>query len=287
MSYDDSQQAMIDAREGFVVADAGPGTGKTHTVTGRCLAILRDSLDDPECRSAMLTFTRNAAAEMEERLLGEASVLLSSGELDRERFNTLSSKIKQMFIGTFDSFCLRIVKEAPWEISAFFGFDESLTTSAATTENETPNKMYFRRSVHQPPEEYGTDPAYGEYPAIVSGNPDDLYELINRLMCMGIMPLKMGGWFGGTPRPKRDDVGPAGEPMELRGDPAGVLENLKVWAAENRGKKGTKDDFAKRCYDSMLVDGFDTETLDEEHLRQAAYDDRDALLKTVHNICYR
>ena len=69
MSYDSSQQELIDNLDGFVVADAGPGTGKTHTVIGRSVAILRRCIENGE-RMAMLTFTRNAAAEMEKRLVG-------------------------------------------------------------------------------------------------------------------------------------------------------------------------------------------------------------------------
>ncbi len=69
MSYDGSQQRLIDSIDGFVVADAGPGTGKTHTVIGRSVGILRRCIADGE-RMAMLTFTRNAAAEMEKRLVG-------------------------------------------------------------------------------------------------------------------------------------------------------------------------------------------------------------------------
>ncbi len=285
MSSDQYQQAIIDKREGFVVADAGPGTGKTHTVTQRSLAVLMDGLSDPSSRSAMLTFTRNAAAEMEERLLAGASGMLSSGEITREQFKNLSSKIKQMFIGTFDSFCLNIVKAAPWEISAFFGFKESLTTNASTTENETLNRVFFRRFISQWLEDYGTDPKYGEYPAIVSGNADDLYDLINRLMCMGIIPLKMGGWFGGTPRPWGDPDGPAGEPAELRGDPGKVLEGITAWSDKRRGKDNSKD-FAE-CYDSVLMDGFDTSLLDGEFLGRAARDDRGALLATIHDVYYR
>lgn len=70
MSYDHSQQELIKSLDGFVVADAGPGTGKTHTVIGRSVEILRKCIENKE-RMAMLTFTRNAAAEMEKRLMGE------------------------------------------------------------------------------------------------------------------------------------------------------------------------------------------------------------------------
>lgn len=38
-------------------------------------------------------------------------------------------------------------------------------------------------------------------------------------MCMGIVPLKHGRWFGGTPRAAMGGAGTDGEPWELRGVP--------------------------------------------------------------------
>ena len=37
------QQAIIDRKDGFVVADAGPGTGKTFTMVGRYVGIVSES----------------------------------------------------------------------------------------------------------------------------------------------------------------------------------------------------------------------------------------------------
>ena len=39
----EEQQRIIDAREGFVVADAGPGTGKTFTMVKRYVSIVTES----------------------------------------------------------------------------------------------------------------------------------------------------------------------------------------------------------------------------------------------------
>ena len=114
MSYDPSQQALIDKLEGFVLADAGPGTGKTHTVIGRSIAILRRCIQEKGQRMAMLTFTRNAAAEMQERLVGGITSLFENGEIDDDMFKKMSSAARTTFVGTFDSFCLNIVKKAPW-----------------------------------------------------------------------------------------------------------------------------------------------------------------------------
>ena len=166
MTDNESQKTIIARREGFVVVDAGPGTGKTHTVTARCMEILRDGLKGQKRRVAMLTFTKNAAAEMQERLIGRATKDYMDGIEQkpaaeqfrlREEYKRIVTSIREMFVGTFDSFCLSIVKRSPGTISRFFRFDEELTSSASTTENETINRVFFRRFISEWLEEYGSD----------------------------------------------------------------------------------------------------------------------------------
>ena len=59
------QQLAIDAREGAYALISGPGTGKTATLTARRKALV-DSGVNPDDILA-LTFTREAALEMEKR----------------------------------------------------------------------------------------------------------------------------------------------------------------------------------------------------------------------------
>ena len=62
-----SQQAIADFLDGMLVVDAGPGTGKTHTIVERYVNLI--SREDVTPRDVLLlTFTRNAASEMEERI---------------------------------------------------------------------------------------------------------------------------------------------------------------------------------------------------------------------------
>ena len=62
-----SQQAIADFLDGMLVVDAGPGTGKTHTIVERYVNLI--SREDVSPRDVLLlTFTRNAASEMEERI---------------------------------------------------------------------------------------------------------------------------------------------------------------------------------------------------------------------------
>lgn len=84
------------AGSGTTIVAAGPGTGKTRTLTYRVKALVERGVD-PACITAV-TFTRKAAAEISDRL---ASMLPS---------RKVSSSVH---VGTFHSICMRILKSIP------------------------------------------------------------------------------------------------------------------------------------------------------------------------------
>lgn len=63
--YNNIQQQIIDCTEPNVIIDAGPGTGKTHTLIG---AVEKYKKSHPYSDVALITFTNKAADEMEKRL---------------------------------------------------------------------------------------------------------------------------------------------------------------------------------------------------------------------------
>ncbi len=69
-----AQQAAVHAVDGPVIIVAGPGTGKTTTFAHR-IAHLIQGLGVPPERILAVTFTRSAAAEMQDRLTGLLGVL--------------------------------------------------------------------------------------------------------------------------------------------------------------------------------------------------------------------
>jgi DNA helicase-2/ATP-dependent DNA helicase PcrA len=93
----DSQWQAVCHEGGHLLIVAGPGTGKTHTLTHRIARISRGgSRTAPTLDEQILaiTFTNKAAEEMQERL--------------NQRLAGAPAKV---FVGTFHRFCLRLLRE--------------------------------------------------------------------------------------------------------------------------------------------------------------------------------
>lgn len=97
-SANDAQRLAISTTEGPVLIAAGPGTGKTYTLVQRALYLIAEKGIKPE-QILMATFTEKAAKELVTRI---------SNELAK---NNIPVNINEMYIGTFHSICLRIIKE--------------------------------------------------------------------------------------------------------------------------------------------------------------------------------
>ncbi|HSX32194.1 MAG TPA: ATP-dependent helicase [Candidatus Saccharimonadales bacterium] len=66
-TLNDAQQAAVTAKDGPVLIVAGPGTGKTKTLTARIMHLIATKQAKPE-QILALTFTKKAAEEMRERV---------------------------------------------------------------------------------------------------------------------------------------------------------------------------------------------------------------------------
>ncbi|MBD5525968.1 MAG: ATP-dependent helicase [Lachnospiraceae bacterium] len=94
----ESQREAISAASGPVLITAGPGTGKTYTLVQRTLFLIQECGIAPES-IFIATFTEKAAKELVTRITNE----LAS--------RNIVANINEMYIGTFHSLCLRILKE--------------------------------------------------------------------------------------------------------------------------------------------------------------------------------
>jgi ATP-dependent helicase/nuclease subunit A len=109
-----SQQEAVKAR-GNVLVVAGAGTGKTHTLVERCLALLFDPKEPVSLENIlMVTFTDAAAVEMRDRI---RAALLQRQQQERDHREAAQRLAQQLalldtaFISTLHSFCLVLVRQ--------------------------------------------------------------------------------------------------------------------------------------------------------------------------------
>lgn len=94
----DSQREAIQTTEGPVLMIAGPGTGKTFTLVKRLVYLVVEKEVKPS-EIMVVTFTEKAGKELITRISNEFI-----------KYN-LNLNLNEMYIGTFHSVCLRILKE--------------------------------------------------------------------------------------------------------------------------------------------------------------------------------
>ncbi len=92
------QREAILTTEGPVLIIAGPGSGKTFTLVERVVALIEAGKATAESL-LVVTFTEKAAQELTTRI---SNRLLSAG---------LEFNVNEMYLGTFHSLCLRILKD--------------------------------------------------------------------------------------------------------------------------------------------------------------------------------
>lgn len=187
-----SQQAIIDALNGMVLVDAGPGTGKTATLVNRYANLLRKKRSASPQDILMLTFTNNAAAEMEAKIKKKLIEDSKDKDIPKEE-RPPASYADKVIAKTFDALCYAIVLDSAENVGKFFGIKERMTRSAKLSVNESVNRQFFQRFFDRFMLDHLGD--YGDIPAVTAQRSGDVLRIIDKLMSMGIVPLKTG-WFG-------------------------------------------------------------------------------------------
>jgi ATP-dependent helicase/nuclease subunit A len=103
-----------------VVLEASAGTGKTSVLVRRYINLLSRGVDPANILA--ITFTRKAAAEMRERIVGELRRAADQSAFDRARWSTLRDRLGDIQISTIDAFCLSLLREFPLEADLDPGF---------------------------------------------------------------------------------------------------------------------------------------------------------------------
>lgn len=102
----EEQKKAIMTTEGPVLIIAGPGTGKTYTLVKRISYLVFEKGVEPSS-IMVVTFTEKAAKELLTRILDEFLKVDENCKIN----------INEMYIGTFHSVCLRLLKEHSEELS--------------------------------------------------------------------------------------------------------------------------------------------------------------------------
>ena len=128
-----------------VVLEASAGTGKTSVLVERYFNLLRAGVDPSNVLA--ITFTRQAATEMRERIILRLREEGDESPAGQWRWNALRDRLGEIAISTVDAFCLSLLREFPLEADLDPGFgmadetevpslveaavDRALATSAA------------------------------------------------------------------------------------------------------------------------------------------------------------
>lgn len=114
-SLNENQKKAVTAPLGPVLLLAGPGSGKTKTLTHRIAYIIEKKMVDPG-NILSLTFTNKASKEMRQRVDVLLKSLKSKVESKKPDVNTLNSKLStfnssaELTMGTFHSVCAKILR---------------------------------------------------------------------------------------------------------------------------------------------------------------------------------
>jgi ATP-dependent helicase/nuclease subunit A len=118
----EAREKIRTALDTTLLVEAGAGSGKTHSLVDRMLALLASGKARINTFAAV-TFTRKAAAELRGRFqteLEKAVLSVRDREEDKEIYDRLAHALhylEQAFIGTIHSFCAKLLKERPIEIA--------------------------------------------------------------------------------------------------------------------------------------------------------------------------
>ena len=100
MAWTSDQQKAIDLEGSNIIVSAGAGSGKTAVLSERVIRKLKSGVDVN--RLLILTFTKEAAKEMKERI---------RKKIKKEGLTKQLALLDSAYITTFDSYAYSIVKK--------------------------------------------------------------------------------------------------------------------------------------------------------------------------------
>ncbi|MFO8009142.1 MAG: UvrD-helicase domain-containing protein, partial [Candidatus Brocadiia bacterium] len=118
------RRRILEELDTTMLVEAAAGTGKTTSMVGRMVALLREGKCDIDTLAAV-TFTRKAAAELRARFQVELerAAREAQGEA-KQRLARAQERAERCLIGTIHSFCARLLRERPIEAGVGLVFHE-------------------------------------------------------------------------------------------------------------------------------------------------------------------
>lgn len=171
----EKQQKLIDSIDGTYLVDAGAGTGKTFAVTRRYAHILETTDASPQ-DILLITFTRNAAREMKDRIVGHCDYGMA--------------ELADAPIQTFHSLCHDILQDHGFDAPRLLGIDDHIPSSTRIIEDDVVEEALFQEFFEQFTDDY---PEYSDFLRTIS-NPNELLDLVNQLAAKGVFPTA-DGWY--------------------------------------------------------------------------------------------
>ncbi|HHN82122.1 MAG TPA: ATP-dependent helicase, partial [Methanomicrobia archaeon] len=264
MASNQAQEEVIRTTEGILLVDAGPGTGKTYTITKRYISILDN---DPEATPEdilLLTFSNNAADNMKRKVMSELT--------KRDPATLWDAKIS-----TFHAFCKSILTTYTYKVPSLLGYGERLSPSFSILENDVGEHMFFSK-VYNAFYERNKD-VHREMVSIVGDNSDQVLRIIKQLLSKGIFPTRDDWFLDGR--------------SHLEGDWESFCVRMRVENTCPMGKKGpTQARMLKRLKtrraNKIYLDASPTllegKNIPEGDIREAFHEDREKEISFIHDI---
>ncbi len=257
------QDDVINNTGGIYVVDAGPGTGKTYTITKRYLKILGQPNIYPK-DILLLTFTKNAAENMKEKILNK--LIESNPDI-----NVMDARIS-----TFHAFCKQILSQGCEDAPKYLGINERLNRNFSLVENGMLEKNFFKRVYNSFKKSH---PKYEVEYKIIGGRYLEIFSLIKKLSSKGVFPENKGWFLEG------EDI--------LKGDQAIYTKIVDKLNLQGEGSKGsTQSKLLKRFKPKINAKlYFDIpehieadKQVNPHHLAQAFEEDRGRWIDFAHDI---
>ncbi len=261
----EQQRELITKTEGIYIADAGPGTGKTYTISLRYAHILNKKDVSPE-DLLLITFTNNAAENMKERIINKCD------------YN--KAALRDAPISTFHSLCNNILREYGFEAPEILGIQDRLTSSTQVIENRVIEEQEFVRFFNSFIEKH---PEYVDLYRVI-GDQTELLGLIKTLGAKGIIPT-CDGWFRNSDRHLDGDFDKFKEQFDK------VNEPLPGASGPKNSKLKTKlNEYKNKCFTADAPDHFEIrgegKQVPERFASECFHEERVELKQFIHDVYF-